>query len=142
MLFSLLKKSSVTRYAARSISAHNGPFSTSQDCGPRVGIGRYDASLIGTPPRIIRYYYCSISWAVGLVWVEFSCLWCGHRRPACFAFCLENDGFLGPDHGVFWKEQTPEDQNRYQIPFIWLCLAIGILGRAQLRSLFVLAPTG
>ena len=138
-----LKKSSVTRYAARGISAHNGPFSTSQDCGPRVGIGRYDASLIGTTPRVIRYYYCSISWAVGVGLGRISCLWCVHRRPTYFAFFASKTTVsLVADHCCFWKERPPEGQNRYQMAFICLWVAIGMLGSAQLRSLFVLLPTG
>ena len=138
-----LKKSSVTRYAARSISACNVPNSCSQDCGPRVGIGRYEGSLIGTTPTIIGYYYFSISWAVGVgLGRIFLPLVCALSTDLFCLFASKTTVSLVADHCCFWKERPPEGQNRYQMAFICLWVAIGMLGRVQLSSVFVLAPTG
>ena len=143
MLLVFAKKSSITRHAARSFSAHNGPFSTSQDCGPRVSIGRYEASLIGTTPRITRHYDFSRLWVIriGLGRV-FLPLVRASSTDLLFLLWVENDGFFCDWRLHILVGRDPRGPKSLLYAIHMPRLATAMLTGVNLRSLSVLVPTG
>ena len=91
-------------------------------------------------PYIVVISYHGSSWSVE---VEFSCLGCAYLRPATLALCLlENDGFRLHWASLFLEGKRCRGPNRYQIAFICLLVATGMLGRGQLRYHVILELSG